>query len=201
MAFRGRTVLGDDFLWNDLNFLRTPSNSQQSWWTSHLVAGRQALDYFGYNTWDPRLIHLGMAPINFPIPFPTVQTPPLSETDPLADDADLGGGVKVITSSGSGKLSSMTSEPKTILALNPHLFSIRSCANPYFSTTSHSRPTQSFNRPRCRITASRKRDRGHPSCAASASASCLPMGDSCPPLGAQPRAHVGAISGHCRPHA
>jgi hypothetical protein len=94
MAFRGRTVLGDDFLWNYLNFLRTPSNSQQSWWTSHLVAGRQALNYFGYNTWDPRLIHLGMAPTNFPIPFPTVQTPPLSETDPLANDADLGGGVK-----------------------------------------------------------------------------------------------------------
>ncbi|WP_260735077.1 hypothetical protein [Tunturiibacter lichenicola] len=94
MAFRGRTVLGDDFLWNYLNLLRTPTTTEQSWWTSHLVAGRQALNYFGYNTWDPRLIHLGMAPTNFPIPFPTVQTPPLSETDPLANDADLGGGVK-----------------------------------------------------------------------------------------------------------
>jgi hypothetical protein len=94
MAFRGRTILGDDFLWNYLEILRLPPAAQQSWWTSHLVAGRQALDYFGYNTWDPRLIHLGMAPTNFPIPFPTVQTPPLSETDPLANDADLGGGVK-----------------------------------------------------------------------------------------------------------
>jgi hypothetical protein len=94
MAFRGRTILGDDFLWNYLEFLRVPDASKQSWWTSHLLAGRQALDFFGYNTWDPRLIHLGMAPTNFPIAFPTVQTPPLSETDPLANDADLGGGTK-----------------------------------------------------------------------------------------------------------
>jgi hypothetical protein len=94
MAFRGRTVLGDDFLWNYLGFLHTPPASQQAWWNSHLIAGRQALDSFGYNTWDPRLIHLGMAATNFPISFPTVQTAPLSETDPLANDADLGGGVK-----------------------------------------------------------------------------------------------------------
>lgn len=94
MAFRGRTILGDDFLWNYLDFLRLPPGAKQSWWTSHLLAGRQALDSFGYNTWDPRVIHLGMAPTNFPISFPTVQTAPLSETDPLANDADLGGGVK-----------------------------------------------------------------------------------------------------------
>ena len=95
MAFRGRTVLGDDFLWNYLNLLRMPAATQKNWWASHLIAGRQALDSFGYNTWDPRLIHLGMAPNSFPISFPTVQTAPLSETEPLANDADLGGGSKV----------------------------------------------------------------------------------------------------------
>ena len=94
MAFRGRTVLGDDFLWNYLSFLRTPAVTQQSWWTAHLAAGRQTLDQFGYQAWDPRLIHLGMAPINFLVPYPTVQTAPLSETDPLANDADLGAGSK-----------------------------------------------------------------------------------------------------------
>lgn len=94
MAFRGRTILGDGFLWNYLSFIHTPPATQQAWWTSHLQAGRQALDSFGYNTWDPRLIHLGMTPNNFPISFPTVQTPPLSEIDPLANDADLSGGVK-----------------------------------------------------------------------------------------------------------
>lgn len=94
MAFRGRTVLGDDFLWNYLEFLKLPAASKDSWWASHLIAGRQELDFFGYNAWNPRLIHLGMAPTNFPIPFPTVQTPPLSETDPLTNDADLGGGIK-----------------------------------------------------------------------------------------------------------
>lgn len=94
MAFRGRTILGDDFLWNYLTFLRLPASAQQTWWASHLAAGRQALNSFGYNSWDPRVIHLGMAPNNFPITFPTVQTAPLSETDLLANDADLGGGVK-----------------------------------------------------------------------------------------------------------
>jgi hypothetical protein len=94
MAFRGRAILGDDFLWNYLNLLRMPASAQKNWWASHLAAGRQTLDSFGYNTWDPRVIHLGMAPNSFPISFPTVQTAPLSETEPLANDADLGGGVK-----------------------------------------------------------------------------------------------------------
>lgn len=95
MAFRGRTILGDDFLWNYLTFLNVKTAVRQNWWASHLAAGRQALNSFGYNTWDPRLIHLGMAPGNFPISFPTVQTAPLSETEQLAADADLGGGNKV----------------------------------------------------------------------------------------------------------
>jgi hypothetical protein len=95
MAFRGRTILGDDFLWNYLTFLNVKTAVRQNWWTSHLAAGRQALNSFGYNTWDPRLIHLGMAPGSFPITFPTVQTAPLSETEQLAPDADLGGGNKV----------------------------------------------------------------------------------------------------------
>jgi hypothetical protein len=52
------------------------------------------LDSFKYNDWDPRVIHLGMAQNSFPVPFPTVQAGPLSETDPLKPDADLGGGKK-----------------------------------------------------------------------------------------------------------
>lgn len=95
MAFRGRAILGDDFLWNYLNFVRMPASTQKNWWASHLAGGRQALDSFGYNAWDPRVIHLGMAPNSFSISFPTVQTAPLSETGLLANDADLGGGVKV----------------------------------------------------------------------------------------------------------
>ena len=39
------------------------------------------------------MIHLGMENSSFPVPFPTVQTGPLSETDALKADADLGGGV------------------------------------------------------------------------------------------------------------
>jgi hypothetical protein len=94
MTFRGRQVLGDDFLWNYITFqgLRIPTINP--WWLQHLARGRALLDFFKYNDWDPRVIHLGMAQNSFPVPFPTVQAGPFSETEPLKPDADLGGGKK-----------------------------------------------------------------------------------------------------------
>ena len=94
MTFRGRQVFGDDFLWNYINFQGVSIPLINPWWLSHLARGRQLLDNFGFNTWDPRVIHLGLAEGSYPVPFPTVQTGPLSETDPLKADADLGGGNK-----------------------------------------------------------------------------------------------------------
>ena len=94
MSFRGRKVLGDDFLWNYGLFSGISTQSLNTWWTNHLAAGRKLLDDFGFNSWDPRVIHLGMEGGSFPVPFPTVQAGPLSETDALKADADLGGGVK-----------------------------------------------------------------------------------------------------------
>ena len=95
MTFRGRKVLGDDFLWNYALFKGVAPQIFNSWWTSHLAAGRKLLDDFGFNAWDPRVIHLGMENSSFPVPFPTVQSGALSETDTLKADADLGGGVTV----------------------------------------------------------------------------------------------------------
>jgi hypothetical protein len=94
MTFRGREVLGDEFIWNYITFLGIQFPVINRWWFAHLVRGRQLLDSFQYNQWDPRVIHLGLAESSFPVPFPTVQTGPLSETDPLKADADLGGGKK-----------------------------------------------------------------------------------------------------------
>jgi hypothetical protein len=94
MTFRGRKVLGDDFLWNYINFLGFDFDMMNPWWLQHLIRGRQLLDSLGFNQWDPRVIHLGLPDSSFPVPFPTVQTGPLSETDPLKPDADLGGGKK-----------------------------------------------------------------------------------------------------------
>jgi len=94
MTFRGRKVLGDTFLWNYALFNGITPAVFNTWWTTHLSAGRQLLNNFGYNALDPRVIHLGLESSSFPVPFPTVQSPPLSETDQLAADADLGGGVK-----------------------------------------------------------------------------------------------------------
>lgn len=93
MTFRGRKVLGDDFLWNYALFNGITPKVFNTWWTTHLAAGRKLLNDFGFNSWDPRVIHLGMENSSFPVPFPTVQTGPLSETDSLKADADLGGGV------------------------------------------------------------------------------------------------------------
>ncbi|MBZ5534020.1 MAG: hypothetical protein LAO20_21530 [Acidobacteriia bacterium] len=94
MTFRGRQVLGDDFLWNYITFQGIQIPIINPWWLQHLARGRALLDSFKYNQWDPRVIHLGLAQNSFPVPFPTVQAGPLSETDPLKPEADLGGGKK-----------------------------------------------------------------------------------------------------------
>lgn len=94
MTFRGRKVLGDTFLWNYALFNGITPAVFNTWWTTHLSAGRKLLNDFGYNTLDPRVIHLGLENASFPVPFPTVQNAPLSETEQLAADADLGGGQK-----------------------------------------------------------------------------------------------------------
>jgi hypothetical protein len=94
MTFRGREILGDDFLWNYAIFLGIEIPVLNTLWLAHVLRGRQLLDSFNYQQWDPRMIHLGMAESSFPVPFPTVQSGPLSETDPLKADANLGGGKK-----------------------------------------------------------------------------------------------------------
>ena len=93
-TFRGREVMGSDFLWNYMTFLDFPLAAMQAWLADALSPGRLLLDTFGEPAWDPRLIHLGLSGVSFPVAAPTVQSTPLSETDPLAADADLGGGVK-----------------------------------------------------------------------------------------------------------
>ncbi len=92
-TFRGRQVMGTDFLWNYMTFLTFPLNAMQAWLADALSPGRLLLDTFGAGAWDPRLIHLGLSGNSFPVGAPTVQSGPLSETDPLTADANLGGGV------------------------------------------------------------------------------------------------------------
>jgi hypothetical protein len=95
LTFRGRKVLGDEFLWNYVLFQGIEIPVINPWWVSHLARGRQLLDAFGYNAWDPRVLHLGLEESSFPVPFPTVEAGPLSESAALTADADLGGGKKI----------------------------------------------------------------------------------------------------------
>ncbi len=94
MTFRGRQILGDNFLWNYSSFLGISYVTLNQWWADHLLRGRQLLDTYGETSWDPRVIHLAMPATSFPVNLPTVQPGALSETDPLKADANLTGGKK-----------------------------------------------------------------------------------------------------------
>jgi hypothetical protein len=87
--FRARQVIGDEAMWNLLQFLETFAT--QEWWLEHLVRGRALLDGLGLTTWDPRVIHTSMARSSYLVPFSTVRDGAPSETAPLANDASVGG--------------------------------------------------------------------------------------------------------------
>ena len=90
-TFRGRHFLGDHLLWNMAGFLGLPGSGVAAWWQQHLAGGRAQLDALGYPDWDPRVIHGALFPSDFPVTSPTVTDGPLSETDPLPNDAAFGG--------------------------------------------------------------------------------------------------------------
>jgi hypothetical protein len=90
-VFRGRHTLGDELLWNLMEFYDLPAAAQQSWWTAHLTPSRTVLDSVGLTAWDPRAAHTGLLADDFPVNLPTVIAGPLSETDPLPADATVNG--------------------------------------------------------------------------------------------------------------
>jgi hypothetical protein len=90
MTFRGRQVLGDELLWNLLGLDGVSQVARDSWWGAHLAPGRELLDSYGYTAWNPRFVHTGLAPTDYPVEAPTVVAGPLSETDPLPADATVG---------------------------------------------------------------------------------------------------------------
>jgi hypothetical protein len=90
MTFRSRWVMGGVFMWNFLDWLGTELGAQGDWWKQFIGPVRLLLDRLGYGTWKPQMAEDGMAPESTPITYPTVQAGPLSETDPLKDDAISG---------------------------------------------------------------------------------------------------------------
>jgi hypothetical protein len=90
LDYRARRVIGDNVLWNMMTFL-DPNGPSSEWWDEHLARGRALLDSLGLTAWDPRVIHTAMGRDSYPVPYPSVQDAPLSETDPLVDDATLDG--------------------------------------------------------------------------------------------------------------
>jgi hypothetical protein len=90
LRYYGRSIVGDDFLWNLLLFLTFPMGAVQTLWSAHLAAGRALLDAYGFNAWNPRVIHLSQRDASFLVTDPSVTNQPLSETDPLPNDAAVG---------------------------------------------------------------------------------------------------------------
>ena len=88
--FRGRQVIGDDLMWNLLNFLNL-GEAIQEWWLEHLLTGRGPLDTLGLASWAPRIIRTSMGEQSYPVPYSNVQDGALSETAPLNNDATVGG--------------------------------------------------------------------------------------------------------------
>jgi hypothetical protein len=88
MDVRARQVIGDEAMWNLLQFTGVPLDE---WWPEHLARGRALLDSLGLTGWDPRVIHTSIGRASYPVPYPTVQDGPLSEQLPLTADADVGG--------------------------------------------------------------------------------------------------------------
>ncbi len=94
MNVRGRQVVGDDFLWSYYSFSAVAQSYFASWWDQHAAQGRAALDKFGFQAWNPRVLAMSFRANDFGLRDPLVQSGPLSESEPLKADADLGGGVK-----------------------------------------------------------------------------------------------------------
>ena len=90
MDFRGRQVLGDDAAVEPAAVPRLSARLER------MVAGAPGARpgparRLGLTSWDPRVIHTSMGRDSYPVPYPTVQDGPLSETRPLTADATVGG--------------------------------------------------------------------------------------------------------------
>jgi hypothetical protein len=89
LDFRARHVLGDQVVWN-LFQLFAFGTGVEEWWLEHAVRGSQLLNSVGLGAWQPRVLQTSMGRDSYPVTFPNIQTAPLSETDPLKNDAGTG---------------------------------------------------------------------------------------------------------------
>ncbi len=92
LGYRGRHVLGEQFISGTLGLSGMNSAGQSFWWKEQERGGRQTLASLGYAAWNPRLLATVSRPDSFPLSLPSVQAGPLSWTTPLASDCPLANG-------------------------------------------------------------------------------------------------------------
>jgi hypothetical protein len=81
-SYRVRHAIGEEWLRSLVNLLHI--GSEQEVMDKETAAGKATLTRWGFDDWDPRVIHLALSRKAYDVPFDIVQSEPLSDTKPLA---------------------------------------------------------------------------------------------------------------------
>jgi hypothetical protein len=84
MTYRGRWVIGGEYFWNWLGWMRIPKEMAANLYKLGQDAARRNMEAIGHPDWKPRLLDNSLQPNGFPIRYPTIQDEPLSETDDVS---------------------------------------------------------------------------------------------------------------------
>jgi hypothetical protein len=90
MKFHGRNLIGENFIVNWQIFAGIPDAARIAWWTIQAALAREAITKYGSPSWNPFILSVGYSGDQYELRYPTVCDKPLSETDPLDNDAVIG---------------------------------------------------------------------------------------------------------------
>jgi hypothetical protein len=81
-SYRVRHAIGEEWLRSLINLLKI--GDEQETMEKQTAPGKATLKRWGFEDWDPRVIHLALSRKSYDVPFDIVQSEPVSETQPLA---------------------------------------------------------------------------------------------------------------------
>lgn len=90
MRFDGREQLGPSFVLNLQMLAGIPDTARIAWWALLAALAREAVAEYGSPSWNPFILACSYNGDQFELRYPTVTDKPLSETDPLDADAQVG---------------------------------------------------------------------------------------------------------------
>lgn len=90
MRFDGREQLGPNLVLNLQTFAGIPDAVRIAWWAMLAALAREAVAVYGSPAWNPFILTCTYNGDQYELRYPTVTDKPLSETDPLDPDAQVG---------------------------------------------------------------------------------------------------------------